>query len=193
MLRTLSRRTCITHHFTASIHYHHPSWKKNRPVEFWCYTEEVAASKLILLKDLKLELMAGSLDAKVLSDMRCTETSEQNNANKNRFNVSRWFLFPGRDEATMSAISKAFEIEISARNFNKVSRSKVEFVMGSTRNKDYLMLCVHDLRLQQHESDGEDGDVDDVAWLQVRACELPLVLLFQTWRQGLNRVFTGVV
>lgn len=140
--------------FCASVHYHHPSWKSNRPVEYWCYDNEEAVSKLIPLKDLKSEISEGVLEKKF---------SSQGGLN----NLNRWLLFSGRDDATATAVLEAFNVSLPARNVDVSQRAKVDYVLGTTRSTDHLLLRVQDLRLQQHEHDGDDGDVDDIAWLQV--------------------------
>jgi hypothetical protein len=148
--------------FSASVHYAHPSWKYNRPVEFWCYNKGAADFKLVSLKDLKSELIEGTFE----KEFQALSGSDINVNDGPGF--SRWFLFPDRDDATAKAILQAFSISLPSRNVDLSSRAKAEFIMGTTRSTDHLLLRVHDLRLQEHENDGDDGEVDDIAWLQVR-------------------------
>lgn len=148
--------------FSASVHYAHPSWKSNRPVEYWIYNNDTAVSKLVSLKDLKIELVEGALEKEFETLSACSTKTANGPA------FSRWFLFSGRDEVTSKAILEAFNINVPSRSGNVSSRAKVDFIMGKTRSTDHLLLRVHDLRLQQHDHDGDEGDVDDIAWLQVR-------------------------
>ena len=147
----------------ASFAFHHPSWRSNRPVEYWCYNGENAVSKLIALKDLKDE--GGALESELLNDLQKRGSAVHQFSLKNK-EVSRWYLFPERDEDTIAVLSDIFGVTIHARQNKTVSREQVDFILGPTREQDHLILCVNDLRLQENDGDGVHGDVDDVAWLQ---------------------------
>jgi hypothetical protein len=147
----------LTHR--ALVNYAHPSWNANRPVECWYYNDSAAVSKFVPLKDLQKEISGATVEAIAASNVEFQGTQIAP--------ISRWFLFSGRDETTAAVLLKEFEITIPPRNVGAQSRAKVDFILGSTRRTDHLLLRVHDLRLQEHDLDGEEGDVDDVTWIQV--------------------------
>jgi hypothetical protein len=145
----------------AFVNYAHPSWNTNRPVECWYYNDSAAVSKFVPLKDLQNEISSASLDKELTAGAKAELHSTQIKP------ISRWFLFSSRDEATSAVLLKEFEIIIPPRNVGVQSRARVDFILGSTRRTDHLLLSVQDLRLQEHERDGDYGDVDDITWIQV--------------------------
>ena len=131
------------------------------PVECWHFNDKAAVSKFVPLQEFESELHSGNLERELLE--KCSSSHIQDSVANSG---SRWFLFSRRDEVTARVLKQCFNLH-DIRIANPLTRAKVEFVSGTTRKGDHMLVGVHDYRLQENESDGvEDGVIDDISWVQ---------------------------
>jgi hypothetical protein len=149
--------------YFKSVHkFPHPSWPQNMPVECWHFNDKAAVSKFVPLQEFESELSSGNLDKELIEK----SASSQIHAGMNQIQrISKWYLFPRRDEVTARVLKQCFNLH-DIRIANPLTRAKVEFVPGTTRRGDHMLVGVHDYRLQEHESDGVEGFIDDISWVQ---------------------------
>ena len=132
------------------------------PVECWHFNDRATVSKFVPLQEFESELNSGNLDKELLEKCATPQIQVESKINER---LSKWYLFPRRDEVTARVLKQCFNLH-DIRIANPLTRAKVEFVPGNTRKGDHMLVGVHDYRLQEHETDGVEGFIDDISWVQ---------------------------
>jgi hypothetical protein len=128
------------------------------PVECWHFNDAAAVCKFVSLDEFESELASRGLERELAE--KSGNFSELDTSKS----ITKWYLFPRRDDASASVLLRCFELNDVVTS-KSISAPKVEFVAGANRVRDHLLVSVQDYRLEENSPDRMDGYIDDIRWI----------------------------